>query len=233
MIDKPISATYENILAECEHCGCKNIYNRATDLKTFEPISGLDVVCLNEACEKTFRIIGDTISPAFEMFIFDCYELYKLKHYASCIINLTQAWETFFANFLRVELVYKIYTVDDDLDKVNKNLVKLYGLSKTWAFGTQRNIFINICMEPVVGVDAFAKKCNQLKKPPQRNGLSRVNPEIYGLIKRLHDSGIGELRNEVVHKNAYRPHKDEIDNLNSGRFLLITNPNDRQSLHKT
>lgn len=211
MKENSISATYENVSAVCEYCGYKNLYNRATDLPTREPISGLDVICQNKACKKIFRIYGDTINPAFEMLVFDCSELYTLKHYASCIVNLTQAWETFFANYLRVKLVYKSYHQDEDLDKLNENLAKLYDLSKRWTFGLLRNIFINMCIDPVESIAALAEKYPHLKVVPTREALSHVSTDIAELIKTLYDSEIGELRNKIVHKHAYRPHKNEVD----------------------
>ena len=211
MIEHSIAATYENLSAVCEHCGHRNLFNRATDLPTLEPVSGLDVVCLNKTCGKTFRIYGDTINPAFEMLVFDCAELYRLKHYASCIVHLTQAWETFFANFLRVELAYKRYALDRNLDSLNSNLTNLYDLSKRWTFGSLRNIFLNMCIEPVESVEALCGKCGHYKSKLEREGLSGVRADIRGLLERLYDSEIGELRNKILHKSAYRPHKNEVD----------------------
>ncbi len=211
MLENSISATYENLSVVCEYCGCKNIFNRATDLLTLEPISGLDVKCLNTACGKTFRIFGDTINPAFEMLVFDCDELYKLKHYASCIANLTQAWETFFANYLRVELAYKPYAHDEDLDKLNANLMNLYNFSKRWTFGSLRSIFLNMCIKPVESVDVLSEKYGQLRLAPERAALADVKADIHDLVEKLYDTEIGELRNKIVHKNAYLPHKDEVD----------------------
>lgn len=211
MLENSIKATYENLSVVCEHCGQTNLFNRATDLPTLEPISGLDVVCMNKSCGKTFRIYGDTINPAFEMLVFDCAELYRVKHYASCIVNLTQAWETFFANYLRVELAYRRYALDDDLDKLNFNLASLYELSKRWTFGGLRNVFLNMCVEPIESVGVLSEKCAQYKSTLVREKLIDVKTDIRKLLEKLYDSEIGELRNKIVHKSAYRPHKNEVD----------------------
>jgi hypothetical protein len=80
----------------------ESISNRASDLRTFEPICGRDVACENTDCGKLFRIVSDSINGPHEMLIFDCYELVGRKHYMSCILSLTQAYEIFFNLFLRV-----------------------------------------------------------------------------------------------------------------------------------
>ena len=90
-------ASYENIVVECPWCGRENIFNRASDLRTFEPIAGLDVSCQNVECGKPFRIVGDLVNNPHEMLILDCYGLLERKHYMNCILTLTQAYEVFFS----------------------------------------------------------------------------------------------------------------------------------------
>ena len=110
--------SYENFVAECPWCRRESIFNRASDLKTFEPIAGRDVSCLNAACGKLFRILGDSVNSPHEMLIFDCYELLDRKHYMNAVLSLAQAYETFFSLFFRVE--YKPFGADPDLDRLNK-----------------------------------------------------------------------------------------------------------------
>ena len=92
-------SSYENVFAECPWCHEECIFNRATDLRSFEPVFGLDVICQKTSCRRPFRIIGDTVNSAHEMLIFDCYELIERKHYMSCILNIAQAYEVFFSLF--------------------------------------------------------------------------------------------------------------------------------------
>lgn len=206
-------ATYENIAATCPHCKQEIIFNRATDLKTFEPISGQEVACLNTACKKPFHIGGDTINPPFEMFIFDTQGLYEQKRYSSCIVSFAQAWETFFANFLRLELVYKPYVRDQDLDKLNSELDKLYNASKTSTFDPLRSVFLRMLIDPtlVTTVDALVAQYAVLKQRPPRADLASIDAAVKPYAETIYDTRLGELRNQVVHKQAYRPRKDEVD----------------------
>ena len=83
--------SYENFAAECPWCRRENIFNRASDLKTFEPITGRDVSCLSAACGKPFRILGDSVNSPHEMLIFDCYELLVMFR----ALNWLLAWVLF------------------------------------------------------------------------------------------------------------------------------------------
>ena len=136
MLDRPITVnaipvaerkrtSYENFVAECPWCRRENIFNRASDLKTFEPIAGLNVSCQSAACAKPFRILGDSVNSPHEMLIFDCYELLDRKHYMNAVLSLAQAYETFFSLFFRVELLYKPFAADPD-----QNLSELNELAK-------------------------------------------------------------------------------------------------------
>ena len=49
---KKKNPTYENFEAECPYCFHFNIYNRATDFKTFNPVSFKTVKCQNKDCKK-------------------------------------------------------------------------------------------------------------------------------------------------------------------------------------
>ncbi len=109
-----IQTTYENFTAHCPMCGFKNIFNRASDFEYLKPIAHKQVVCLNRDCGQPFIISGDSINSAFEMLIYDCYELRDAKHYAYCILNLAQAFEVFFSQYLRVQLLYRPFASDSD-----------------------------------------------------------------------------------------------------------------------
>ena len=131
--------SYENFAAECPWCRRENIFNRASDLKTFEPIAGRDVSCLSAACGKPFRILGDSVNSPHEMLIFDCYELLDRKHYMNAVLSLAQAYETFFSLFFRVELLYKPLGADPDQDELLSIGVEKHQAafsSGTWLTGT-------------------------------------------------------------------------------------------------
>ena len=92
MSDIPIASkkrtSYENFVAECPWCSRENIFNRVSDLRTFEPVAGRDVSCQSADCGRPFRIVGDSVNSPHEMLILDCYELIERKHYMNCILNL-------------------------------------------------------------------------------------------------------------------------------------------------
>ena len=77
---------YENFYATCPYCGFRNIFNRVTDLATTAPISFMTIRCLNDECGQNFNINGDTSNAAYEMLIYDCYELIKKKKYSALVI---------------------------------------------------------------------------------------------------------------------------------------------------
>src|SRR4051812_215302 len=92
MVDVHIESTYENIYADCPHCGHQNIFNRASDLKTFAPIAGQDVACANSDCRRPFRIVSDRINPAHEALLFDCGDTLRLKQYMQCVLAVAQSY---------------------------------------------------------------------------------------------------------------------------------------------
>jgi hypothetical protein len=144
-IAKNKRTSYENLVAECPYCGYDSIFNRASDLHTFEPIAGLDVTCQSEDCQRPFRIVGDSVNSAHEMLIFDCYELIGNKHYMACILNLAQAYEVFFSLFFRVELLYKPFACDPNhqMSDLNQLLVDLQQRIVQYSFSRMRALFLS------------------------------------------------------------------------------------------
>jgi hypothetical protein len=100
--------------AECPYCSHWNIFNRISDLNDTQPIAFKTVACTS--CHKRFTINGDHINAAYETLIFDCYKLMSLKRYSYCILNLVQAYEAFFSQYLRVELLYKPFARSGSYD---------------------------------------------------------------------------------------------------------------------
>jgi hypothetical protein len=143
-VARNIHTSYENFVAECPWCGKENIFNRASDLKTFEPIGGLNVVCQSTNCQKDFRIAGDSVNCSHEMLVFDCHELIDRKHYMNCILILAQAYEIFLSLYLRVELVYKPFAADTnkDIADLNRFLNTLQEKIKHYTFDDLRTIFL-------------------------------------------------------------------------------------------
>ena len=96
------SSGYENIVVTCPLCSHELVLNRATDLGTFEAISGTDVCC--QECGRGFWINGDSVNERHEAIVFDCHDLLRTKRYMNCILNVCQAYEMFFSLYLRVNI---------------------------------------------------------------------------------------------------------------------------------
>jgi hypothetical protein len=80
-----------------------------------------------------------------------------------------------------------------------------------------RNIFVNsvrlTCKPP--SLEKAAKFINELDKltdtPSDVDIANLPDSRLYQLLLMLKQSDINELRNQVVHKNAYRPSLDEVE----------------------
>jgi hypothetical protein len=166
-------------------------------------------MCPAEICG--FGINGDSVNSAHETLVLDCHELLQFKHYMSCILTLAQAYEVFFNLYLRVELIYKPFAADQDL-----NLVKLNDLSKRlskkiarYSFTQMRSIFLK---QLVSG--RHPKNIKESKEivealcpcePTEFELNSLGDKQILKLVIKLKSHGINTLRNKIAHKQAYRP----------------------------
>jgi hypothetical protein len=212
-------ASYENFVAECPWCCKEIIFNRASDLRTFEPIGGRDVLCLSTDCRQPFRIVGDVINSPHEMLIFDCYELVERKHYMNCILSLAQAYEVFFSLFFRVELLYKPFGAAprQKLADLNRLSDKLYGKIKKYAFTDMRALFLEYMVagrspknlnEAAEVVAAFP----DCPREPKDAAIKRLgDAKLVPLLKAVKATSIHTLRNRVVHNQAYRPTREEVE----------------------
>lgn len=211
--------SYENFVAECPWCNKENIFNRASDLRTFKPIEGRDVSCQSTNCRKPFRIAGDEINNPHEMLIFDCYELLAQKHYMNCILSLAQAYEVFFSLFLRVELVYKPFGAlpGQKVSDLNRLSEKLQNKIKKHTFTDMRALFLKHMVNgsPPKNLTEAAAVVAKFPKHPQTPNDADIeslsDAKLVRLLKALRTTNIHTLRNCVVHKRAYRPTGDEVD----------------------
>jgi hypothetical protein len=209
--------TYENFVAESPHCGRESIFNRASDLHTFEPIEGRDVSCLNVDCTKRFRIVGNSVNNPHEMLIFDCCELARRKHYMNCILTLAQAYEVFFSLFFRVELLYKPFAADPnpDLNEMNRLSEELQKKTEKHTFAAMRALFLRHMVtrhspknlsESAAVITALP---NQPRDPKGTSIAGLSDAKLVRFLMALKATGINTLRNRVVHKQAYRPTREE------------------------
>ena len=79
------SSGYENVVVECPLCNYELIFNRASDLRTFESISGANVSC--HKCKHRFWNNGDSVNERHEAIIIACHDLLETKRDMNCILN--------------------------------------------------------------------------------------------------------------------------------------------------
>ncbi len=214
-----LQSTYENFVAECPHCHEPCTFNRASDLKAYEPISGMDVHCFNPACAKPFRITCDLINPRHEMLVFDCENFLKEKRYMHCILSLCHAYEVFFSEFLRVELLYKPFWKDQDCEDLDQVAQLLWNVTEKWPFARLRAVFLRRVVDqipPPANLTKTLSVIEGLSKPqkqeiPESDIDKLGDPELVLILKKLNASTIHKKRNNVIHKDAYRPSKDEAE----------------------
>ena len=234
-------ANYENVTVDCPLCGYKCIFNRASDIGTFEPIWGKDIQCLREICQKSFRIVGDTANERHEILIFDCHQLFERKQYMYCILNLTMAYEMFFSLFLRVRLLYKPFIADpnpkrsENLHRMNILSRKLDRKTRRWAFDSMRKIFLSeVTGQPLVpDLDKSEGRIASLK--PQSTPDCKIrdlsDTRMIPLLIRLKRADIDKIRNAVIHKQGFRPSRMEAERYLEETKAILFNLTRHLNLH--
>lgn len=210
-----VEPTYENFIADCPSCCTKNIFNRASDLQTFEPIEFRAVTC--QVCERPFNINNDAINTAHEMLLFGCFAFIKRKEYMQCVLSVAQAYEVFFSHFLYVQLIYRAYANEGshDLPHLNTLSQKLYCRVKTFTFESMRRLVLRLVVDAIApaSLSAAEVEIEKLRKKPQEVPREDIEAMPDGsskaLLLKLLDAKPNELRNRVVHKDAYRPTLEE------------------------
>jgi hypothetical protein len=216
--------TYENFEAECPRCGRMNIFNRASDLRTFDLIMGRNVTCQYTDCAKLFRITGDLANSAWEMMIFECYDSIHRKRYMACVLGVAQAYEVFFATFLRAQLIQKPFVKDansqlnilsrSELNTLNRLLKKLYTRTKKLTFKPMRDLLLQCVINgtaPQNLNEAEAAIDGLPAKPitPKDDDIAGIkDAKLADYLQKLKDVDVNELRNQIVHKDAYRPSRE-------------------------
>lgn len=206
-IVKNKKTTYENFEAECPHCKKWNIFNRASDLKTFKPIAGLDVLCC--FCNKTFRIGFDCINENYQQLLFSANEFFERKQYIQVVINICIAYEMFFSKILKEYIVEKFKT--ENINKKISNapfgtlffaVLNLFLYIEKIKFDNLED-YINHCFDKNININKFIEELKMLKNKEIKKFLL----PLICLYKRK--KTINYLRNKVAHKQAYRPTKEE------------------------
>jgi hypothetical protein len=207
-------ANYENVLANCPMCQHENVFNRATDLKSFEPVARMSVTCQTYSCSHEFDIIGDAINPSYEMLIFECTRHFAKKQYMAVVANICQSYEMFFSHLLQVYLVYNPMNIEEPhaLKELNVRANTLFNFTKSFAFADMRRCAIHTAAirtrAPVLDHKLALEHINKMKSAKKAKvflGVDDIAPELKVEWGRIENSSIGDQRNNVVHKTAYRP----------------------------
>ena len=220
-----VNTNYENFIAECPHCGHENIFNRISDLKTTEPIDCRQVFCMNRSCKRLFKINGDSVNERYEYLLYDCHELLKIKRYMYCILNVCQAYEAFFTVAIQKKLLWDpraqgVFSHDckNELEIINKLSRILYESMEKFTFKPLANIFFDLCLNPQTftskqAVEKYIQclECAAKKNPKDDEIKSYPNRKVSEVLLRLKEIDINELRNRVVHKEGYRPSREEVE----------------------
>jgi hypothetical protein len=216
------SKDYETITARCDGCGSLCTFNRVDDIGDPGPYySGSYVGC--PECGRPFWVFGDAIEPAYELLILDAEQHMRAKHYMLCVTSLAQAWEMFFATFAYSHYVYRPFHHNA---RYPGRTERFDGLSKqlgdaiwSFTFHPLRNVLVNTVVEGVrprtldeseVAI-ARIKGDNFGQRPAKARVDAFSDSSVRTVLLQLQELRIGELRNRVVHKYAYRPRRGEIE----------------------
>lgn len=206
---------YENFIAQCPYPDCENenIFNRASDLKAFKPISFMEVECFK--CKRKFYIKSDEASEKHAYLIYDCAELLKKKRYMYCIINLCTACEAFFIKGIEIKLLWepwkeKVFQKDTDI--FNDYSRKLHKKTQGYTYFKLRNVFFDLYLydksfDSQTTIDEYIRKINSFeKRSPKDEDIKKYHdPKTADLFWQLKELKINEIRNDVAHRYAVRP----------------------------
>ncbi|WP_103667740.1 hypothetical protein [Pseudanabaena sp. BC1403] len=212
---------YENFAAVCPTCKQWNIYNRITDLKTIDPICFKTVQCIY--CEQLFNINYDQIGEPYEYLILGIRQLLKQKQYMYCILNLAQAIECFLNHSIWIKLLYHPYKNkflrEEDFDvvyaEIGKKMERLTFKPLIdmffWLYLNDRKFTSKNEILAFLNTEVKEKKFkNYADNLKDIDIINSSGAETADLLIRLKKMKVSSLRNQVVHKYAYRPSLDEV-----------------------
>ncbi|KYN88966.1 hypothetical protein ATY36_20365 [Vibrio cidicii] len=207
-----IDSDYENYLVKCPFCLKELVFNRREDLLTFEPIVRKEVECLNTECKQSFRLKNDTVNLASELFLQEAERCFSQKKYMMAVVLSTQAIESFFSLFLKVQLTIKPFCDPLNLDGSNHVLHKYTKVTKSFPYKKMSNTVVSYLyhyekLSSVNEITCFIDSC----KGNVKKTNFPIDSNIQSIIDLLNKEEISTLRNKVAHKMAYRPTREEAD----------------------
>lgn len=216
------SKDYETIIAQCDECGSLCVLNRVDDIGDPGPYdSGCYVGCTE--CGRPFWVYGDAMDPAYELLLMDAEEHMRAKHYIPCVTSLAQAWEMFFTTFVYSNYLYRPLHQDmrhpGARERFESLARQLRDAIWDFTFDQLRNVLVNTVVEGVrprtpdecevaiarITDDGFGRR------PAQAHVDALSDSSVRAVLLELENLQIGALRNRVVHKDAYRPRRWEVE----------------------
>lgn len=209
-------ATYENYEVACPICKKWNVFNRITDIGSIGISSGKVVKCHH--CREDFLIIGDKVDEKYEYFPNDSDELIKQKKYMFCIINLCQACEAFFMKCIDIKLLWEPYrrgifgTDDRKYRNFDDFAEKTHEKFKAFTYQKLLNVFFDLYLnnKRFSSKDKISDYVKNIRKF-SKNGASNdeIKDKSTGIQRKLFfelkELKINETRNDVAHKDGFRP----------------------------
>jgi hypothetical protein len=212
-------ADYETVAVTCDHCGKEGVFNRREYFMTTGPYAGENVRCT--FCGLEFRMMGDIINPAYELFVFAAREYFREKRYMLATAGMSQAWEVFFSTFAAARYLYRPFflSAERDIDRLNALQSRLEEVLRKFTFAPLRNLVINTVVQAVapqnldeasLAIDKIGP--TQLGYNPSPVVISSVaDVTTRHVLEGLLALSVGDLRNRVLHRRAYRPTRAEVE----------------------
>ncbi len=152
----------------------------------------------------------------------DCAELMSQGRYTLVALAVCQAFESFMSAALRFDIVYRphLRLAEPDPQAVEARLSALFRKTKAMSFDNLRWAFIAHFATATTPstwseADAAIHALNpNLKRPPARDiqaMLALAPPDRSGVLGRLVDVQVHELRSRAAHHDTYRPTRDEAE----------------------
>jgi len=213
-------AGYENIYVDCPYCGKANIFNRISDLDNGIPISiSYNVEC--QICKQKFNTSGDRIPIAeFRWFIDELPIYIKQKQYRLYILNLCQGVECFFSQAIINKLIDRNPDLRNDtgcvdLEKYNKARKDIYKKTVYDLCGkrSKKKTFKNATFKDLRTI--FLRLFEDERKNDNGNLRKLKEDRRKKSFQEIKNTKINTMRNNIVHKQAYRPSLQEVKNFDS------------------
>lgn len=202
--------THENITAACPVCDHANTFNRVTDLRDTSPIDLKRVRC--QACTTLFFINGDSINPTYEKLFFEACNAYRTKRFRESIIGLATSIENLLFAALARLLIDEPFAKEHMRDWKRFTMLheQLRHRTERWTLASLRNALINTVARDSLSTDDATQRIRTLKPQLDHDALARIDDQrLSTLLDQLRALSVPRLRNQVLHKHAYRPTHDE------------------------